>query len=226
MSAKATPTKRGRSAVHGRSRKQNAQPKRGAPRRGLGNKCSSRVWLCLVVRPARPTVLILASRQRHEVTAIPMLQAVAAIALVPIAIPVSSPRRVSVIGANGWYSANRRSPAGIVVVGTKPVLRKGKRVRNIGVLLAVSTLFAVRPSAVASHTNASENVTCPSSLPSKESTSEGQPARRGARIWLNQANDFTPQSCPAVLRIADRCVVAKSCAVRYEAVRRRLATDR
>jgi hypothetical protein len=41
--------------------------------------------------------------------------------------------------------------------GTKPLPRKGSRVRNIGVLLAVSTLFAARPSAVASQISASAN---------------------------------------------------------------------
>ena len=37
-------------------------------------------------------------------------------ASVPIPVPVSSPRTVSVIGVNGWYSANCRSPAGIEAV--------------------------------------------------------------------------------------------------------------
>jgi hypothetical protein len=35
----------------------------------------------------------------------------------------------------------------MVAVGTNALLRKGSRVRNIGVLLAVSTLLAARPSA-------------------------------------------------------------------------------
>ena len=45
------------------------------------------------------------------------------------------------MGVNGWCSANQRSPAGIESVGTKPLLRNGRSIRNIGVLLAVSTLF-------------------------------------------------------------------------------------
>src|ERR1700721_2539766 len=78
-------------------------------------------------------------------------------ALAPIGVPVRSPRTVSVKGVNGWYSANWRSPVGIVTVGTKPLPRNGNSVKNMGVLLAVSTLFAARPSAVASQINAKVN---------------------------------------------------------------------
>ncbi len=35
----------------------------------------------------------------------------------PIGRPISSPRRVSMIDVNGWYSANQRSPAGMESVG-------------------------------------------------------------------------------------------------------------
>ena len=45
----------------------------------------------------------------------------------------------------------------MLAVGTKALPRNGSRVRNIGVLLAVSTLFAARPSAVASQISASAN---------------------------------------------------------------------
>ena len=50
-------------------------------------------------------------------------------------------------GVKGWYSANWRSPGGMVAVGTKPLLRKGSKVSTMGVLLAVSTVLAARPSA-------------------------------------------------------------------------------
>jgi hypothetical protein len=50
-------------------------------------------------------------------------------------------------GVNGWYSANQLTPAGIDSVGTNPLPRNGRRTRNIGVLLAVSTLLAASPSA-------------------------------------------------------------------------------
>ena len=33
--------------------------------------------------------------------------------LFPIAVPSSSPRPVSIMGVNGWYSANQRSQVGI-----------------------------------------------------------------------------------------------------------------
>src|SRR5712691_513014 len=88
------------------------------------------------------------------------LQARAAtIVPVPGGVPVSSPRTVWVTGVKGWYSANWRSPAGMVLVGTNPLLRKGSRVRNLGVLLAVSTLLAARPSAVDSQMSAKANST-------------------------------------------------------------------
>ena len=51
------------------------------------------------------------------------------------------------IGVNGWFSANQRRPSGIVAVGTKPLPRKGRRIRNIGRLLAVSTLPVDMPEA-------------------------------------------------------------------------------
>src|SRR6516164_9487997 len=81
-------------------------------------------------------------------------QAIASTPLFPIGVPNSSPRRVSMTGVNGWYSANARSPGGIDSVGTKPLLRNGSRVRNIGVLLALSTLLAARPSATVSQVRA------------------------------------------------------------------------
>src|SRR6185369_13473141 len=59
--------------------------------------------------------------------------------------PVTSARRELIIGVNGWYSANWRSPAGIASVGTKPLLMNGRIIRNSGVLLAVSTLSAASP---------------------------------------------------------------------------------
>src|SRR6266545_4549401 len=43
----------------------------------------------------------------------PAHQATAMTALLPIGVPVSSPRTVSMTGVNGWYSANQRSPTGI-----------------------------------------------------------------------------------------------------------------
>ena len=45
--------------------------------------------------------------------------------LLPIGVPRSSPRSVSMIGVKGWFSANHRSAAGIDSVGTKPLPRNG-----------------------------------------------------------------------------------------------------
>ena len=88
----------------------------------------------------------------------PTLQATATTALVPIGVPVSRPRRVSVAGVNGWYSANWREP-GRHRRGEHEAAaeERAASVRNIGVLLAVSTLLAARPSAVASQISANAN---------------------------------------------------------------------
>src|SRR6516225_7733313 len=84
----------------------------------------------------------------------PTLQAFAAIAWVPMGPPVSRPRTVWVTGVKGSYSANWRSPAGMVAVATNALDRNGSRVRNMGVLLAVSTLLAAKPSAADSQMRA------------------------------------------------------------------------
>src|SRR5690349_6345102 len=91
---------------------------------------------------------------RYPSSAIPAHQATAMIALWPIGVPRSSPRTVSVTGVKGWYSANQRTPAGIEPVGTKPLPRNGSSTRNIGRLLAVSTLLLTRPRATDSQMSA------------------------------------------------------------------------
>src|SRR5690242_19711665 len=82
------------------------------------------------------------SRRDHayDNSAVPRHHATAMTRLSPIGEPVSNPRRVSLIGVNGWYSANQRTAVGSESVGTKPLLRNGSSSRNIGELLAVSTL--------------------------------------------------------------------------------------
>ena len=69
----------------------------------------------------------------------------------PIGVPSRRPRTVSITGVNGWFWANQASGPGIESVGTKPLLRNGRRIRKIGRLLAVSTLLATMPSATDSH---------------------------------------------------------------------------
>src|SRR5664279_4773878 len=105
----------------------------------------------------------------------PTLQATAPMAWVPIEVSVSSPRTVWVTGVKGWYSANWRSPAGRVAMGTNPLLRKGSRVRNMGVLLAVSTLLAARPRAADSQMSANANST---RIPMAASHSKGSAVGR------------------------------------------------
>ena len=58
----------------------------------------------------------------------------------------------------------------MLAVSTKALLRNGSRVRNIGVLLAVSTLFAARPSAVASQISANAE--------QRQHADRGQPGSR------------------------------------------------
>src|SRR5207249_11174509 len=84
----------------------------------------------------------------------PAHQATAMIALSPIGVPSSRPRRVSVIGVKDWHSANQRTPAGIQPAGTKPLPRKGSRSRQIERLLAVSTLLLTSPTAADSQMSA------------------------------------------------------------------------
>src|SRR6476646_4152378 len=84
-----------------------------------------------------------------------MHQAVAMYALLPIGVPSSSPRIVSIIEVNGWFSANQRTPAGIVSGGTKPLLMKGPNCRRSVELLAPATDFADIPNAIASQVRAS-----------------------------------------------------------------------
>ena len=85
-------------------------------------------------------------------------------------VPVSSPRSVSMIGVNGWYSANQRSPVGIESAGTKPLPRNGRNTSGMGRLLAASTLLVTRPSATESQVSA--NATTAST------TERGQPLDR------------------------------------------------
>src|SRR5680860_1620459 len=88
----------------------------------------------------------------------PMHQATAMTPLLPIGVPISRPRTVSMIGVNGWYSANQRSPAGIDSVGTNPLPKNGSSTNNMGELLAVSTLLAFSPSATESQMRASDTI--------------------------------------------------------------------
>ena len=55
----------------------------------------------------------------------PAHQATATAPPLPIGVPSSRPRIVSMIGVNGWCSANQRTAAGIESVGTNPLLRNG-----------------------------------------------------------------------------------------------------
>src|SRR4051794_23748437 len=72
-------------------------------------------------------------------------------------VPINSPRRVSLIGVNGWYSANQRTAPGSESVGTNPLPSIGRNVNGNGMLLADSGLRAVSPIPADSHVNARIN---------------------------------------------------------------------
>ncbi len=74
------------------------------------------------------------------------------------------------IGVKGWCSATHASPAGIESVGTNALEMKGRIIRNIGVLLAVSTLPAARPSATQSHVSATASRVRMPTAPSQPAT--------------------------------------------------------
>src|SRR5215469_17574240 len=63
------------------------------------------------------------SDHRYPTRAIPAHQATAAIVSLAFGAPVSSPRNVSMIGVNGRYSANCRTPAPIFATGTIALLK-------------------------------------------------------------------------------------------------------
>jgi hypothetical protein len=50
--------------------------------------------------------LYAARAHRYPTSAMPMHQATARMALLPMGVPISSPRSVSMTGVKGWYSAN------------------------------------------------------------------------------------------------------------------------
>lgn len=111
----------------------------------------------------------------------------------------------------GWCSANCLSPSGIVAAGTKAVLRKGNSVRNIGVLLAVSTLLAARPSATASQIGAcANNMSRPSAAAQPSTPADGlQPSATATPItmtrltatWIRLARTWPPSTAARAIDI-------------------------
>ena len=90
-----------------------------------------------------------------------------------MAVPSSRPRSVSIIGVNGWYSANHRTAVGIDSVGTKPLPRNGSRISGIGRLLAPSTVLDARPRATDSQVIAN--------VITSENAGGGEPLERDRR---------------------------------------------
>src|ERR1700691_3878362 len=71
--------------------------------------------------------------------------ATASKALLPMGIPVSSPRRVWMIGVKGWLRANQATPAGMLAVGTKALDMNGATTMSSERLFAPAGVLASRP---------------------------------------------------------------------------------
>src|SRR5688572_33472587 len=71
----------------------------------------------------------------------------ATVVLLAAGSPVSSPRRVSMIGVKGWYSANCRTPAPIVSAGEIALLRNGSMISGTVTNPADSGVLAANPRA-------------------------------------------------------------------------------
>src|SRR3984957_7471759 len=63
------------------------------------------------------------------------------------------------IGVNGWYSANCRTPCPILAAGTTALLTNGSRISGTTVRPADSTVFAAIPSATVSQAAANAAAT-------------------------------------------------------------------
>ena len=100
----------------------------------------------------------------------PAHQAPARRALCPIGVPVSRPRRVSMIGVKGWLWANQRTPAGMESVGTNALLTKGNTSIMRDRLFAPSGVLANSPKATASQVKARVS---PANMPAAATHSTG-----------------------------------------------------
>src|SRR5260370_22415028 len=84
--------------------------------------------------------LYTARAHRYPTRVRPTHQATARTALLPIGVPSSSPRSVSMTGVKGWYSANQRIPIGIesgrtnalLVNGSSALEDEGEAIRSRG----------------------------------------------------------------------------------------------
>ena len=73
----------------------------------------------------------------------------------PISVPSSRPRRVSMAGVNGWYSAIGWNQPGIASTGMKALEMSGSRISGIALLLAASAFGLTRPMPTAIQVSAS-----------------------------------------------------------------------
>src|SRR5699024_189913 len=94
----------------------------------------------------------------YETRPIAAHQPIAHHAWSPIGVPIHSPRRVSITGVTGWCSANPRSAAGSVSVGTNALLTYGTNMITKVNALAPCAPRTSRPAAADSQEIARMNV--------------------------------------------------------------------
>src|SRR5215467_6817049 len=95
----------------------------------------------------------------YATTVIPTHHARATQISFPAGAAFSRDRTVSTIDVTGWFSANARTTAGMVAVGTNAELMNGRKMSGYANAPAPSTDFADSPAITASHVSASVNST-------------------------------------------------------------------
>ncbi len=109
--------------------------------------------------------------------------------------PLSNPRRVSMIGVKGWYSANCRTPAPIFSAGTIALLKNGSMTSGKVAMPADSTVFAANPKATVSQ---------PAAKPSSATISTTPSQSRRLADGLNPSRKATPMIAPMATRLVSR----------------------
>src|SRR3954466_7206319 len=97
--------------------------------------------------------------KKYATTVIPTHHAKAIHISFPTGSEFSRERTVLTIDVTGWFSANTRTTAGIVAVGTNAELMNGRKISGYENAPAPSADVAVSPGMTASHVSASVNST-------------------------------------------------------------------
>ncbi len=116
--------------------------------------------------------------------------------------PVSSARRLSVTGVNGWCAVNQRTPTGIEPAGTNALDRNGSRNWTGRVEpLAPATVLAPRPRATDSQASAKANArTMPTAASQSAADARGRKPTASATpvstVAATSARSTLPPTCP------------------------------